>query len=56
MCHTSHKVEKDDVLNGMEIDEESVSPPPPPSTLTQPVVKTSAIGTGMKLKRNVEVY
>lgn len=53
MCHTSHKAEKENVLSGIETDEDGTISPPP--VITQPVVKTSAIGTGMKLKRNVEV-
>ena len=52
MCRTSRKTEKEDVLSGMETDEESIPIPP---VIAQPVVKTSTIGTGMKLKRNVEV-
>ena len=52
MCRTSRKTEKEDVLSGMETDEESTPIPP---IIAQPVVKTSTIGTGMKLKRNVEV-
>ena len=59
MCRTSRKAEKEDVLSGMDTDEDSTSTPTPTPTptpvITQPVVKTSTIGTGMKLKRNVEV-